>query len=128
MRTWSPLRPLGLLLVLSFVPACGGGGGGGASVDPNAPVISHLRANFGGRCTLSGGLPGTGIAITGSPTSGTITLTSCFRFGSNDTVSEQVKVTDVSGKVSNELRIDVPRPGGAPLLPRDADPAIRKSL
>jgi hypothetical protein len=41
---------------------------------------------------------------------------------------ETVTVTDASGKVSNTLRLEVPRPGGAPLLPRDGDHKMWKSL
>lgn len=172
MRVSRTLAGLGLLSVLLSVAACGGGGGGAGSpvtVDPNAPVITNLRANFGPRCTLPGvNLPGTieslafeytdadgnvrggtvenvvsaaqgdpitltpvipspGLTTTGT-TSGTITITGCLRYGGNSSVTEQVKVTDASGKASNMLTIEVPRPGGAPLLPRDTDTAPGKSL
>jgi hypothetical protein len=172
MRPWSPLRTLGIpLVVVVLVSACGGGGGGGggSAVDPNAPVLSNLRVSFGPRCmlpgslagtiealafefadadgnvrggtvdntttgagggsiTLSGGIPSPGVTITGPSTSGTVTITACLRFDGFSSVTETVTVTDASGKASNVLSLEVPRPGGAPLLPRDADPAIRKSL
>ena len=72
-------------------------------------------------------IPSPGVRITGT-TSGSISIAACLRFGSNSTITEQVKVTDASGKVSNLLSIEVTRPAGAPLLPQDADPALRKSL
>jgi hypothetical protein len=84
-------------------------------------------AAVGGVIAVSLPIPSPSIAISGT-TSGAITAAACLSFGSNASVTEQVKVTDVSGKVSNVLSLEVPRPGGAPLLPHDADPAIRKSL
>ena len=55
-------------------------------------------------------------------TSGTITITACLLFGSNSSISEEVRVTDTSGKGSNVLALEVTRPAGLPLLPRDGDP------
>jgi hypothetical protein len=80
-----------------------------------------------GSITVTPPIPSPGIAISGT-TSGTITITACLFFGGNDSVTEQVKITDASGKVSNQLALNVPRPNGAPELPRDADPAARKSI
>ncbi|MGH7319310.1 MAG: hypothetical protein ACRELA_06750 [Candidatus Rokuibacteriota bacterium] len=84
-------------------------------------------AAVGGSITLTPPIPSPGVTITGT-TSGTVTVTGCLHFGSNASVTEQVKVIDASGKASNVLKLEVPRPAGAPLLPRDADPASRKSL
>jgi hypothetical protein len=84
-------------------------------------------AAVGGIMPFSAPIPSDGVTITGT-TSGTITATFCTHFGSNSSITEQVKVTDASGKVSNELALNVPRPNGAPELPRDADPAARKSM
>lgn len=169
MRRARALARLGIIPLLFVVTACGKSGGGSpAAVDPNAPVISNLRASFGSRCTLRSGLPGTietlafdftdadgnvrggtledsttpdggspivltsaipapGVAITGT-TSGTITVTFCVHFGGTVRFAEQVKIIDASGKASNVLGVDLTSPAGAPLLPRDADPAFRKSL
>ena len=171
MRGKRTLASMGFIPLLLLGTACGKSGGGGSSptaVDPNAPIITNLRASFGSPCTLAGNIPGTvealafeytdadgnlrggtlentataaaggsitltpaipspSVAITGT-TSGTITAMWCLHFGSNSSVTEQVKVTDASGKASNVLTIEVARPGGAPLLPRDADPALRKTL
>jgi hypothetical protein len=171
MRGARTLVSLGLLPTLLLVTACGksGGGGGHVSADPNAPVITNLRATFGPFCTMPGmnlpgivefvafdyadadgnvragtlenittaanggsstltpPIPSPGVTITGT-TSGTVTIAACLRFGSNDSVTEQVKVTDASGKASNQVSLRVPRPGGAPLLPQDSDPTLRKSL
>jgi hypothetical protein len=84
-------------------------------------------AAVGGSIPNSAPIPSGPVSITGT-TSGTITATFCAHFGSNSSFTEQVRVTDASGKVSNELTLNVPRPNGAPELPRDADPAARKSL
>jgi hypothetical protein len=65
-------------------------------------------------------IPSPGVAISGT-TAGTITVTTCVVFGANSRFTEQVKVTDASGKVSNVLTLEVARPGGVPLLPH-SDP------
>lgn len=90
-------------------------------------VENTATAAVGGSVTLSGAIPSPGVTLTGS-TSGTISLRFCTHFGSNASITEQVKITDASGKGSNVLALDVARPGGAPLLPQNADPALRKSL
>lgn len=90
-------------------------------------VESMATFAFGGSMTLTGTIPSPGVAITGT-TSGAITVTACLRFGSNASVTEQVRVTDASGKASNVLTIEVQNPGGVPLLPRGTDGAPRKSL
>jgi hypothetical protein len=84
-------------------------------------------AAVGGSLPVSVPIPSAAVAISGT-TSGTITATFCTHFGSNSSFTELVTVTDTSGKVSNQLTLNVPRPNGAPLLPRDADPSARKSL
>jgi hypothetical protein len=60
--------------------------------------------------------------------SGTITISACLVFGSNSGISEEVRVTDTSGKGSNVLTLEITRPAGLPLLPRDGDPSMRKSV
>jgi hypothetical protein len=72
---------------------------------------------FGGPSTLTGTIPSRAVAITGA-TSGSIAVTSCVRFGSNSSFTQEVVVTDASGKASNALSTEVPNPG-LPLLPRD---------
>ncbi|HEY7602556.1 MAG TPA: hypothetical protein VIB60_08630 [Methylomirabilota bacterium] len=66
MRASKTVRCIGLVVVLVGFAACGGNGNGngngGASssaTDPNAPVLTNLRATFGSRCTLPGNAPGT---------------------------------------------------------------------
>lgn len=85
-------------------------------------------AAVGGTVTVTGPIPSPGVSIGGSPTSGTITVTLCVHFGPNTSVTEQVRIADASGKVSNQLTSEVARPGGAPLLPSGADPTYRRSL
>jgi hypothetical protein len=81
----------------------------------------------GGSIPASAPIPSDSVAMSGT-TSGTITVAFCTHFGSNSSFTEQVTVIDTSGKESNQLTLNVPRPSGAPLLPRDADPSARKSL
>jgi hypothetical protein len=90
-------------------------------------VDDTTTAAVGGTIPLSAPIPSEVVTISGT-TSGTITMTFCTHFGDNSNFTERVKVTDASGKVSNELTVNVARPNGAPLLPRDADPAARKSI
>jgi len=84
-------------------------------------------AAAGGSMIFTPGIPSPGVAISGT-TSGTITVTACLFFGSNSSVTEQVKVTDASGKASNVLSLEVPRPGGAPLLPHSDESGLGKRL
>jgi hypothetical protein len=90
--------------------------------------VAQFRATFpfGGASTLTGPIPSRGVGITGT-TSGTITLTSCLHFGDNASFTQEVMVTDASGKASNVLSTTVPNPG-LPLLPRDPGTAPRKGL
>ena len=84
-------------------------------------------AAVGGSMPLSAPIPSDGVTITGT-TSGTITATFCTHFGGNSSLTENVSVTDASGKASNQLALNVPRPNGAPELPRDADPEAHRSF
>jgi hypothetical protein len=90
-------------------------------------VDKRTTTVFGGAATFSLPLPSPGVTMSGT-TSGTITLSACLHFGGNSSISEQVRVTDTSGKSSNVLGLEVTRPAGLPLLPHDADPSMRKSL
>jgi hypothetical protein len=90
-------------------------------------VDNRTSAPIGGQITVSLPLPSPGVTMTGT-TSGTITISACLFFGGNASISEEVRVTDVSGKTSNVLSLEVARPAGLPLLPQGADPAARKSL
>ena len=60
-------------------------------------------------------------------TSGTITVTSCLHFGSNSSITQQVRVADATGKISNTLATRVPNPG-LPLQPSGPDTAPRDRL
>ena len=82
-------------------------------------------APTGGSLSFTPAIPSQGVAISGT-TSGTITVRTCLLFGDNSSVTERVKVTDASGKVSNTLTIEVRNPGGLPLLPHGTAP--RKTL
>jgi hypothetical protein len=81
----------------------------------------------GGPMTFTPAIPSPSVTISGT-TSGTITVTACLFFGSNSSVTEQVKVTDARGKASNVLSVEVPRPGGAPLLPHSGESGFGKRL
>ena len=90
-------------------------------------VDNRTTAAIGGSATFSLPLPSPGVTMSGT-SSGTITITACLFFGSNSSISEEVRVTDTSGKGSNVLALEVTRPAGLPLLPRDGDPSMRKSV
>jgi hypothetical protein len=82
-----------------------------------------FRATFplGGPSTLTGTIPSQAVAITGT-TSGSISVRSCLRFGSNASFTQEVVVIDASGKTSNVLSQVVQNPGGIPLQPREPGP------
>ncbi|HEX2501020.1 MAG TPA: hypothetical protein VHO73_06150 [Methylomirabilota bacterium] len=82
-------------------------------------------AEVGGPITLQGAIPSAGVTISGT-TSGTVAMGACLHFGSNASVTEEVRITDASGKASNVLTIGLPNPGGLPLLPRGAESPPRK--
>jgi hypothetical protein len=88
---------------------------------------NRTTAVAGGTLTFTTAIPDSGVTIAGT-TSGTISVTGCLVFGSNPSVTEEVQVIDSSGKRSNVLKLEVARPGGAPLLPQDGDRELRKSL
>ena len=90
-------------------------------------VANRTTAALGGAASFSLPLPSPGVTMSGTR-SGTITVTACLFFGSNSSISEEVRVTDTSGKGSNVLALEVTRPAGLPLLPRDGDPSMRKSV
>ena len=50
----------------------------------------------------------------GSPSSGTVSLRTCFAFITNATMDITVSLTDDAGLTSNSLAVRVPRPAGAP--------------
>ena len=83
-------------------------------------------ADVGGTQTQTAGIPSAPVAISGT-TSGTITVTSCLHFGSNSSLTQQVRVADATGKVSNALTTKVTNPG-LPLSPSGAEAAPRDSL
>lgn len=84
-------------------------------------------ASIGGTLTQTAAIPSAPVGITGT-TSGTITVTSCLHFGSNSSITQQVRVADATGKASNALTATVPNPSGLPLLPPGTDPAPRDGL
>ena len=59
---------------------------------------------------------------------GTISISACLFFGSNGSISEQVRVTDTSGNASNVLSLEVTRPAGVPLLPHSDKANFGKRL
>jgi hypothetical protein len=84
-------------------------------------------ASVGGTLTQTAAIPSPPVGITGT-TSGTITVTSCLHFGSNSSITQQVRVADATGKASNALTTEVPNPSGLPLLPPGTDTAPREGL
>jgi len=78
---------------------------------------NRTSAAIGDPITFTASLPSPGVAMSGT-TSGTITIAACLHFGGNSSVSEEVRVTDTSGKASNVLALEIPKPAGLPLLPR----------
>jgi hypothetical protein len=111
----------GTIEVLTFDYADADGNLVGGIVENTAAAVA------GGPFVFNLPIPSPGVTITGT-TAGTITLGGCLHFGGNASATEQVRVFDASGKVSNTLTVEVAKPDGAPLLPRDADPALRKSF
>jgi hypothetical protein len=91
--------------------------------------IAESRATFefGGAFPLTVTIPSGTAAISGT-TSGTIAITACLAFGGNTSVTEEIRITDASGKASNVLTVVVANPGGVPLLPRGAESPPRKGL
>lgn len=106
-------------LAFEYTDADGNVRGGTLDNTTTAPV--------GGSVDLTAPIPSSAVAISGT-TSGTITVTACLHFGSNDSVTERIHVVDASGKASNELTLQVGRPDGAPLLPRSGQTGFGKTL
>jgi hypothetical protein len=102
-------------LAFDYIDADGNGRGGTIEDTTTAAV---------GSATNTVAIPSPSVTITGT-TSGTVIVTFCDHFGSNTSARERIKITDASGNESNELTIELTRPGGAPLLAHDADPALR---
>jgi hypothetical protein len=69
-----------------------------------------LIADVGGTQPQTAAIPSGPVTISGT-TSGTITVTSCLHFGSNSSITQQVRVADATGKVSNTLATKVTNPG-----------------
>jgi hypothetical protein len=85
-----------------------------------------LIGEVGGTQPQTAAIPSGPVAISGT-TSGTITVTSCLHFGSNSSITQQVRVADATGKISNTLATRVPNPG-LPLQPSGPDTAPRDRL
>lgn len=88
---------------------------------------NRTSAGVGGPFMLTAPIPSPGVAMSGA-TSGTITIEACLHFGSNPSVSEEVLVTDTSGKASNVASLEVRRPAGVPLLPHSDQADFGKRL
>jgi hypothetical protein len=111
----------GTIEVLSFDYTDADGNTSGGTLETTAAAVA------GGPIVITAPIPSPGVTITGT-TSGTISVSFCLAFGGNASVTEQMRIADASGKISNTLTIEVVRPSGALLLPKDGDPALRKSL
>lgn len=110
----------GTLEILSFDYADADGNTSGGTLESTAGFVA------GGPFVVTAPIPSPGVTITGT-SSGTISGTFCIFFGSNASATEQVRIADASGKISNTLTVEVVRPSGAPLLPKDGT-APRKAL
>lgn len=115
-------------LVTAFLGACttGAGPGTGRRLTMN---FTDIDGNVsGGKGTITATfdqttplvvdipIPSVSGSINGT-TAGTITFLACARYGPNSNLTEAIRVTDASGKVSNELSATTPRPPGFPQLP-----------
>jgi hypothetical protein len=61
-------------------------------------------------------IPSANATISGT-TSGVITLIGCVTFGTASSITQEISVTDASGRTSNELSLTAQHPPGAPLRP-----------
>ncbi|HEY7140234.1 MAG TPA: hypothetical protein VIE44_09065 [Methylomirabilota bacterium] len=134
-----PTIPVISNLRVTLGPACTAGGMTGTrktlvfdftDADGNlrgGTVTFRATFDLGGPSTLTGTIPSGSVAITGT-TSGSLAVTSCLRFGSNASFTQEVVVTDASGKTSNVLSQVVPNPGGIPLQPREPSAAPGQGL
>ncbi len=119
--TLSSIQARGTIEIVSFdyVDADGNLRGGVVNNRTTFPTQAPI--------TFTGSLPSRGVTISGT-TSGTVSITACLLFGGSAGISEEVQVTDVTGKVSNVLALEVSHPAGLPQVPRGGDDAVRKSL
>jgi hypothetical protein len=88
---------------------------------------NKTSAAVGTPATITATLPSPGVTISGT-SAGTISIAACLFFGSNGSISEQVRVTDTLGKASNVLSLEVTRPAGLPLLPHSDKANFGKRL
>jgi hypothetical protein len=119
--TLSSTGRAGTLEVLTVDYSDADGNMSGGTIESTAGAVA------GGPIVFTAPIPSPGVRLTGT-TSGTISIAFCLVFGSNASVTEQVRVADASGKISNRLTLEVVRPSGAFLLPKGADPNLGKSL
>ena len=123
-----PNAPVITNLVTAFLGACqtGAGPGRGRRLTVN---FTDADANVsGGKGTVTATfdqqtpivvefpIPSDSVQIAGT-TAGTVTILGCVHYGSRSALTEAVRVTDASGKGSNELSATTPRPAGFPQLP-----------
>lgn len=66
-----------------------------------------------------------GIAVTGDAFQGTIAIPLCTRFGSNDTVTNQVQLRNSQGNLSNVITVTISRPPGAQKAGTDGGESLR---
>jgi len=119
--TLTSIQARGTIEVVSFEYADADGNLRGGTVSNRTTFPTQAPITF------TGALPSPGVTISGT-TSGIVTITACLLFGGSAGISEEVQVTDVTGKVSNALALEVPHPAGLPQAPRGGDGAVRKSL
>lgn len=123
-----PNAPVIMNLGTAFLGACqtSAGPGRGRRLTVN---FTDADANIsGGRATITATfdqrtpivvdipIPSASAQIAGT-TAGTVTVFGCAHYGSASVLTEAVRVTDASGKVSNELSATTPRPAGFPQRP-----------
>jgi hypothetical protein len=98
----------GRRLTMNFTDTDGNVSGGKATVTASFDRSSGFTVEFP--------IPSATASISGT-TAGVITLSACATYGGSSTLTETIRVTDASGKVSNELTATTPRPPGFPQLP-----------
>lgn len=123
-----PNAPVITNLVTAFLGTCQTGAGPGrgrrltvnfTDADANIPGgKATVTATFDQQTPIVVDFPiPSGTAQIAGTTAGTVTLFGCAHYGSASVLLEAVRVTDASGKVSNELSATTPRPAGFPQLP-----------
>jgi hypothetical protein len=113
----------------TFGAACTTGAGAGTAtnltmsfsdVEGNvAGGVATIATTLGQQATsivIDVPIPSANPTISGT-TTGVITLTGCVTFGTASSLTQEVTVTDASGKTANELSLTAQRPPGAPLRP-----------